>query len=113
MRCDPKPVAWGKLFAGRQVGVAERVFSDDLAAMRDSDDQPGCCEARTWNSIQLRIYPIADCTHGSICAPKCQLVLAIYNALKNSAGIFLDATGQNKTGATFMVAPADLAAAEL
>src|SRR5258707_15512031 len=75
--------------------------------------QPGCCDPRTWNSIQLRIYPIADCTHGSICAPKCQLVAAIDDALKNSAGIFPDATGQNKTGATSMVAPADLGAAEL
>ena len=38
MRCDPKPVARGELFAGVEIGVAERVFGDDLAAMRDGDD---------------------------------------------------------------------------
>jgi hypothetical protein len=41
MRRDPKPVAWGQLFAGGEVGVAERVFGDDLAAMGDSDDTAG------------------------------------------------------------------------
>jgi hypothetical protein len=41
MRCDPKPVAWGELFAGSEVGVAERGFSDDPAPMRDGDDAAG------------------------------------------------------------------------
>ena len=28
MGCDPKPVAWGELFAGLEVGVAERGFGE-------------------------------------------------------------------------------------
>src|ERR1700681_1114571 len=59
MRRDPKPVAWGKLFAGSQVGMAERVFSDDLAAMRDSDDAAGLLRRP-----QLEFDPVAgisDC----------------------------------------------------
>jgi hypothetical protein len=35
MRGDPEPVTWRELFAGNEVGMAERVFGDDLAAMRD------------------------------------------------------------------------------
>jgi hypothetical protein len=38
MRRDPKPVPWGELFTGREIGMSERVFGDDLAAMRDGDD---------------------------------------------------------------------------
>jgi hypothetical protein len=38
MRCDPKPMARGELFSGGEIGMSERVFSDNLAAMRDSDD---------------------------------------------------------------------------
>src|SRR5882757_6731682 len=55
MRRDPKPVAWGKLFAGRQVGVTECVFSDDLAAMRDSDDAAGLLRPP-----HLEFDPVAD-----------------------------------------------------
>lgn len=28
--------------------------------------QPGCSEAANWNSIQSRMYPVADCSHGSM-----------------------------------------------
>jgi hypothetical protein len=38
MRCDPKAVARGELFAGGEIGMAERVFGDHLAAMRDGDN---------------------------------------------------------------------------
>jgi hypothetical protein len=41
MRRNPKPVAWGELFAGSKIGMAERVFSDDLATMRDRDNATG------------------------------------------------------------------------
>src|SRR6202165_3859116 len=54
MRCDPKPVAWGKLLAANEVGVAERVFADDLAAMRDGDDA-----ARLLRRPQLKFDPVA------------------------------------------------------
>jgi hypothetical protein len=54
--------------------------------------QPVCCDTRNWNSIQLRVYPIADCTHGSMCAvsQKCQVIETIEDALKDSATMFLD-----------------------
>src|SRR6266550_2691121 len=55
MRRDPKPVAGGKLFTASQVGEAERVFSDDLAAMRDSDDAAGLLRRP-----QLEFDPVAD-----------------------------------------------------
>jgi hypothetical protein len=41
MRCDPEPVAWRQLFAASEVGMAVRVFGDDLAAMRDRYDAAG------------------------------------------------------------------------
>ena len=55
MRRDPEAVARGELFAGGEIGVAERVFSDDLAAMRDSDDAAGLLRAS-----QLEFDPVAD-----------------------------------------------------
>src|SRR5258707_13853615 len=58
MRRDPKPVAWGKLFPGSQVGVAERVFSDDLAAMRDSDEA-----AWLLRCPQLEFDPVANISY--------------------------------------------------
>jgi hypothetical protein len=36
---------------------------------------------------------------------KCQMIAAAEGALKNSATMFLDVNGQNKTGATLEVAP--------
>ena len=38
MRSDPEAVARGEFFAGDEIGVAERVFGNDLAAMRDGDN---------------------------------------------------------------------------
>src|SRR5258708_6415897 len=55
MRCDPKPVAWGELFASSQVGVAGRVFGDDLAAMGDRDDTAG-----PLRRAHLKFDPTAD-----------------------------------------------------
>src|SRR5260370_10350456 len=55
MRCDPKPVARRQLFAGREVGVAERVFGDDLAAMRDGDDA-----AWLLRCTHLKFDPVTD-----------------------------------------------------
>ena len=46
MRCDPKPVARGELFAGIEIGVAERMFGDDLVAMHDRDDAARLLRAR-------------------------------------------------------------------
>jgi len=46
--------------------------------------QPGCCDARTWNSIQLRMYSVADCSYGSICivSQGRQIIAAIEDASK-------------------------------
>src|SRR5260221_14227958 len=55
MRCALKPVAWGELFASRQIGVARRVFGDDLAAMGDRDDT-----ARPLRRANLKFDPTAD-----------------------------------------------------
>src|SRR5260370_42228163 len=61
MRCDPKPVAWGEPFAGGEVGVAERIFGDNLTAMRDSDDA-----ARLLRAPQLKFDPVADVSDGGL-----------------------------------------------
>src|SRR6202165_1331127 len=57
------------------------------------------------------MYPIADCIHGSTCAnlPQCQIIVANVDASKDSARLFVDATGQNKAGATLRAAPAQRA----
>jgi hypothetical protein len=47
MRGDPEPVTRGQLFAGGEIGVAERMFGDDVAAMRDRNDAAGRCDAST------------------------------------------------------------------
>ena len=55
MRGDPKPVARGQLFAGFEIGVAERMFGDDLAAIRDRDDAAGLLRRP-----HLKLEPTAD-----------------------------------------------------
>jgi hypothetical protein len=55
MRCDPKAVARGQLFAGDEVGRPEGVFGNDLAAMRDRDDAAGLLRGP-----QLKFDPAAD-----------------------------------------------------
>jgi hypothetical protein len=65
--------------------VAERVFSDDLAAMRDSDDAAGLLRRP-----ELEFDPVADISDCGLhpwlhMRPQCQKVAAIDDALKNSA----------------------------
>jgi hypothetical protein len=56
-----KPVAWGELFAGSEVGVAERGFGDDLAPMRNGDDAAGLLRRP-----QLKFDPVADLSDGGL-----------------------------------------------
>jgi hypothetical protein len=82
MRGDPKPVARGQLFAGFEIGVAERMFGDDLAAMRDRDDATG-----PLRGPQLKFEPAADVVHRGLLPgfhvrrplpdPECQLTSAV------------------------------------
>jgi hypothetical protein len=52
---DPEAVARRQLFAGGEIGNAERMFGDDLTAMRDRDDAAG-----PLRRLNLKLEPIAD-----------------------------------------------------
>src|ERR1700687_5294863 len=95
---DPKPVAWGKPFAASEVGVAERVFSDNLTAMGDSDDA-----ARLLRAPPLKFDPVADVSDGGLHPrfhvrhfPKMSDSLQQPRTVEKSSKMFLEATGQNK-----------------
>ena len=55
MRSDPEAVARGQLFAGGEIGLAERIFGDHLAAMGNGDDA-----ARPLRGAQLEFDPAAQ-----------------------------------------------------
>ena len=102
MRCDPKPVARGELFAGSEVGMSERVFGDDLAAMGDGDDAAGLL-----GGPHLKFDPATNVADRGLHPrfhvrdlQKCRMMTAIENVSNISAEISFDVTGQNKTGAT-------------
>jgi hypothetical protein len=55
MRGDPKAVARGQLFPGNEIGVAECVFSDHLAAMSYRDNAAGLLRC-----LYLKFEPVSN-----------------------------------------------------
>src|SRR4051812_7884530 len=98
MRSDAKPVARGQRLAGSEIGMAERVFGDDLAAVCDSQDAAGMLRGP-----QLEFDPVADIANRGPqpCLHACHLLkmpvlLQRPGCLKNSATMPWMLTGKTK-----------------
>ena len=109
MRSDPEAVARGELFAGGEIGVAEREFRDDLAAIRDRDDAAG-----PLRGPHLEFDPVADVAdrglqpwfHGRD-LQECQMTAAVEECRTSRRECCRMLPDKTKPAQPFKVAPAD------